>query len=482
MTSPQVEFLTIRPVGETDTHIPCAIRIIAPSDVDRLPTHFILLLDVSESMLDNKKLENCKQCAILLLNFMTEADRISLITFGNTASIHLKCVPADETHKQTIKQRIESLQCDGCTNLSAGLGYVRQVCEETTLKTGLLLLTDGHANRGVSGPSDLRNIVSNLRQTFTSLSIHAVAYGTDHNADLLRAFAEDNQGSYNVVNTIEDTAFAFGETLGGLTSCAYQNVKLQVPAESRIHGPHKLIQEDEKFIVSLGDIYAGTKPLLLLDIPRAEASSATPIRVVGMTLPTLASWSIQPIQETLGDRDTDIELTSLRYECTSILNDIRNSQNPSSSDFTTLEERITTFASKLASEFFNGHPITTLLRSEVHTLRGMLETARHGPLRHEDATFAAQHLTSIALGRGFSSPMASGARINRSNPRHIRRQNAQNITLSSPSHTPTTSPPPEPTDPTSIPVDEDSSTAFLNATQQRIAALMRTSSQHPYTH
>lgn len=132
------EFLTFPP--SSDASVRAAIRITAPETVTRIPTHFILLIDVSESMLDERKLENVKRCSSLLLNFLKEDDTISLISFGEDAKLHLNHVSADEGNKATIKQAIQNLQCSGCTNLSAGLGYVRTVCEGQSQKTGLLLL------------------------------------------------------------------------------------------------------------------------------------------------------------------------------------------------------------------------------------------------------------------------------------------------------------------------------------------------------
>lgn len=475
MSEPTIDYLTIRPTTAADTMVPCAIRITAPADVDRVPTHFILLLDISESMMDQRKLENCKKCAILLLNFMNENDRISLITFGESAEMHLKRVPADESHKAIIKQRIQSLHCDGCTNLSAGLGYVREACEGDSLKAGLLILTDGHANRGVSDPNALRSIVSGLRESFSHLSVHCVAYGTDHNADLLRGIAEDSQSSYNIVNSVEDTAFAFGETLGGLMSCAYQNVKIQVPDGSVVHGPYKIVADGEKKCIRLGDIYAGTKPLVLFDIPRAEANCIDCVQIRGMTLPSLRPWNIIPVQQSLYERDPDIELTELRYVCTGILKDIREWYRLTAEEKSGMDLRITGFATKVSNDFYNGHPVATLLRGEVATLREMLEVARRGPMTHETSCYTAQHMTSLGLGRGFSSPMAPQYR-GAAPAAPMRRQNAgvRFAGSGSGTGTPPASPPLEAQDPV-VPIDAD--TSFMNAAQQRIASLMATSTQ-----
>jgi len=396
-----------------------ALRVTPPQNVARVPTHFILLLDVSESMLEENKLENCKKCASLIVNFMTPEDRISLITFGENAELHLKYTPAEESNKEAIKGTIQSIECNGCTNLSAGLGYVREVCEGT-LKTGLLILTDGHANRGVSSSSELRQMIRSLSDRFSNLSVHCVAYGHDHNTDLLKGIAEDNQGSYNIVNTVEDTAFAFGETLGGLMSCAYQNVVIHVPSGSVVHGPYKIVNNT----VRLGDVYAGTKPMILLDMPSFD------VTVSGMTLPDLEPWTVTPTVVALQGRDKDIELTKLRYTCTDIITRIRNRERG-------LTRIVDDFENALKDEFFNGHPVASLLKSEIKTLRSMIENG----LDHQTTVFATQLQTSLGGGRGFSSPSA-------------RRRH-------------------------SVCENDDPSDAFQNEAQTVMASLMRSASQQP---
>jgi hypothetical protein len=486
------EFITLKPFTASDALVPCAIRLKAPSDVARVATHFILLLDVSESMNDANKLENVKKCSSLILNFLTPEDRVSLITFGEGATLHLKRVIADEVHKSSMRSVIQSLKTDGCTNLSAGLGYVREVCEGDTQKAGLLILTDGHINRGVSDSPVLRNIITGLRSTFSHLSVHCIAYGSDHNEDLLRGVAEDNQGSYNVVNTIEDTAFAFGETLGGLISCAFQNVRLDVPVGSVVHGPHKHTVSGERRSIQIGDVYAGTKPLILVDIPGSAWSQSPIVRVQGMTLPTLESWTNYPIHQELEGRSLDIELAQHRYECSAILHALKTWHTLAAVQRSRMEARITEFKTRLSDSFFDGSPVATLLRDEVETLQGMLRQALLGHLTHEDSVMATQHMASISMGRGFSSPMAP--RRTAGLPPAVNRRQSR---FAPPASLPPSSllgvsvesdPSPalpqageavEPEADAVPPPQRTPASAFQNDVQLRIASLMQTASQLP---
>jgi Mg-chelatase subunit ChlD len=428
----------------------CAVRLKAPSNVGRIPTHIILMIDISESMLDGHKLENVKKCCELLLTFLNDTDAVSLITFGDAAKLHLKCVPATEANKTAAQQTIKHLMCDGCTNLSAGLGYVSEVCAESTLKTGLLILTDGHANRGVTNAETLRSMIGSIRNYNSNLSLSCVAYGDTHNAELLRSLAEDAQGAYTIVRDIEDTAMAFGDTLGGLMSCAFQNVELDVPKDTVVHGPYKTTLDGERRKIHIGDIYAGTKPLILLDIPTTVVRSVDTVLLRGITLPELSPIRCSLIAEELEERDIDIDITRHRYTCAKILNSVRDWASLSAGERDGLASQIDALEVALRDEAFDGHPVANLLRSEIAILRTSLERAIRGGVA-ADHSMLTQHVATVALGRGFSSPM---------NARSAQPQ--QRVWGG------------EPTDPTGI---DENSQAFQNSLQSSMSAAMRTASQ-----
>lgn len=426
-----------------------AVRLKAPTDVERIPTHIILMIDVSESMLDDHKLENVKTCCQLLLTFLNDADSVSLITFGENAHIHLKCVAATEANKSAAQDVIRRLTCDGCTNLSAGLGHVEEVYRASSLKTGLLILTDGHANRGVSDPSRLRQMIEGFRERYTNLSTSCVAYGTDHNADLLRGIAEDVQGAYTIVQGVEDTAMAFGDTLGGLMSCAFQNVVLEVPKDTMVHGPYKSTVEGERRRIQIGDVYAGTKPLILLDIPEEHIQSVDAVVVRGNKLPELVGFQHSLIPEPLEQRDIDIDLTRHRYTCTQILQSVQQWAQLSEEERQGLTAQIDALDASLGDAAFHGHPVTTLLRGEIQILRDSLERLRTRQFNAEDHATLTQHGATVGLARGFSSP----------NPRRHRHRSW--------------GPSSDPTD-----IDEDTVNVFQNGLQATMSMAMRVASQH----
>lgn len=398
------EALRLGPVA--DGLVPCAIRLHAPQNVNQIATHFILLCDVSESMNDDNKLNNIKKCAELVVGVLSAQDSMSLITFGESATLHFNKVKADESNKAMMCSALRGLRCDGCTNLSAGLGYVREVCEGSDQKTGLLILTDGHANRGIYEPAGLVRLVQGLRTDFPSLSVHCVAYGTTHNADLLGGIAQESQGTYAIVNTIEDTASVFGDTLGGLMSCVLQNGCILVPEGSIVHGPQKVVRGGGICKIELGDIYAGTSPLILVDIPEGAINGIECITVKGMELPDLRSWKVYPILVEAEGRQIDIELVKLRYMCTDILKTLMRWRELTDDEKGVVAEDVLKFKNAVLDEVYNGNTVADILRGEVSMLESTLGRARQGRLDGDERVLATQHIATIGLGRGLSTPSA----------------------------------------------------------------------------
>ena len=385
-------------------HGPAALRIQPPAREDRTPTHFIGLIDISESMSDANKLVHVKHCMSLLLKFLTPADELSIITFGEESQIVLKRGSGDAGGAAAAEAAIRSLWVNGCTNFSAGLASVRELLDEvrgsgSPLKQSLLVLTDGHANRGVSGPVELRAVASALREAFPALSISYVAYGTDHNAELLKGMAEDAAGSYSIVEKLEGAALVMGEALGAAISCVAQNVVIELPAGTTAEGPHRVGADGR---LRLGDLYAGNEIVLLLEMPGGAAG--VPVRIRGMSLPTLQPFSIEVTDQRLETvRNIEIDLTRLRYRCSDLFRRLR--QEGATDE---LRADITAFATAVGDEAFNGHAVADMLRMELVSLEEALRAA--GRSGRYDTSINAQMLSHemfTAYGRGITQQISS---------------------------------------------------------------------------
>jgi hypothetical protein len=412
----------------------------------------------------DSKLENVKKCITTFVSLLKSDDTCSLITFGDSSEIILDRAKCDESSKESIRCAIHEFNTSGSTNLSAGLLNVKKVVQHNE-KAGLLLLTDGHANQGVCNSAGLISIFKTLVEQFPRLSISSIGYGTDHNSDLLKTVAEETQGKYAIVDSIENTAFAFGDILGGIMSCYAQLTTLKLPPNSKIHGPYTI----KKDVVYVGDIYAGTQILLLLDVPTHMTGDVT---VCATILPGLEQFekklNYSPLLEN-SDSSIEIALTRLRFECSELLKLLRNSVGSDSSSHSTLKTRVDAFESALANPTYASHPITQTLKNEIPIMR---EALNGGHSRALDSVMS-QHETSIGLGRGFSSPVRpmrvrnGPPRINRVRVPSMDMEDmfmSQNHSLPSPIAT------------NEEPTNES---AFQNRTMMSIASALRNATQNP---
>jgi uncharacterized protein YegL len=439
-------------VSEQNGFSSCAIRIATADSVEHTATHYVLLIDVSESMDHESKLENVKRCLTILVSLLKNTDMCSLITFGSSSEILLNRVMCGDVAKESIRLSVQALRTNGCTNLSAGLINVHGVIQQGE-KTGLFLLTDGIANKGLIHPTDILKMMETLKTKNERLSVASIAYGMDHNANLMKQIAETMQGNYVIVDSIESTAFAFGGVLGGLMSCVAQLTNLWLPEGSTIHGPYKNGPNG----ISIGDLYAGTETLLLAEIPTAKLGE---VRLCATLLPSLQSYVATPSWQRLAEPSIEIELTVLRYSCSTLLGLAKEYRRMSLQEQESFKNRVQEFETKLSQPNYATHPITATLLNELPVLHMAME-----PVPIEDMeVLMTQHATTIGLGRGFSTPVRPRRRHMVEVPRAPGRRSAPIIL------------PGEADDVTQDPINI---VGFQNSVMREVGSLMRSASQTP---
>jgi Mg-chelatase subunit ChlD len=410
------------------------------SDV-RVPTHFVLLLDTSGSMEEKNKLENVKKCVEFLLHILTPQDKISVITFSDDSKIILQNVPADAVHKNTIESKVRSIHPDGSTNMSASIVNLKKVIKEERMKTGVILLTDGHANIGVHDCPTLQTMFRTVREQNPLLTIACLAYGTDHNADLLKGISADGGGSYAIVSCLEDAATAIGDIFGSFISCAAQNVEAQFPSGTTVEGPSEL----KNSTLRIGDLYSGSSLQYIVNLPGSAIQENKPLlTLTGTKVPSLDSLTISCSSGTVHlERHRNVELTSLRYTCANLFKQLKDWETLNSVARANLQEAIHRFSDTVQDTFFDGHAIGEMLRSEATSLNNsvkLLVERRVEPRALR--THIVQHESVMTSGRGYTQTIDD-----ESDPVELRSAA-----------------------PTAVP------TPFRNRTQNMVASVMRTMS------
>jgi len=248
------------------------LKALEKPDQARTPVHLSCVLDTSGSMMTDQKLENVKQSLTFLLDFLGPEDQLSIVVFSDQARTILERTMTTLTNKEHIRTQISFIQANGNTNLSAGLVEARDalLLNSDSVKQGMLVLTDGHANRGTTRSSDLVELVRATMRKYTGTSISCIGYGTDHNASLLQQISAEGGGAYYIVNNAEDVAVVFGNVLGGLMSCTYQQVQLTFPAGTELKTRYPTNGTSDGLRVAIGDLPAGMEAVVLAKMSQGQ--------------------------------------------------------------------------------------------------------------------------------------------------------------------------------------------------------------------
>lgn len=251
-----------------------------------VPIEFIILLDTSSSMNANNRFSNAIRTLLSALDFMSEHDILTLVTFDSDVKRPLSRVPLTLSNKSMIRARLQSLSALGNTHLSGALSEIHSVLEEgrassstnsgstiavapvsaiPNYKKYAILLTDGEPTVGITVPSDLVTHVRAIMERYPDLTITTIGISEGHNADLLQAITTAGCGSYNIVNNLEQVATVFGTILGSVQTCVAQLVKVVVPigVKQLTKFTERVVGETKEIVV--GDVIAGGEITVVLE-------------------------------------------------------------------------------------------------------------------------------------------------------------------------------------------------------------------------
>jgi hypothetical protein len=201
-----------------------AVRVRAAPGEQR-PLRLALLLDISESM-DGERLTSVKRTLAAARSLWQAEDRTTLVTFGERGTAVLVDHLMDDAGVDAFYTAVDALHVNGCTNLSSGL---EEIADATVGRNydALVILTDGHVNRGLTSTAGLQAMALGLGLPATTLG-----YGADHNRILLRDLALRSHGSYVYCDSDETLPVAIGQLLAELRTRVTARASLAVAGDA----------------------------------------------------------------------------------------------------------------------------------------------------------------------------------------------------------------------------------------------------------
>lgn len=177
------------------------------------PSDIIVLLDSSGSMSGANKMTYAKAAVRELLAGMNQQDRFALISFANQAIVHAELTAVDADRREQLNTTVNSIQPRGGTNMGEGLiAAVKLLNNKTKGRSSkIIMLSDGHANQGITSLSGLSQIVQQTTQREAVLS--TIGLGLDFNETLMSSLADFGMGNYDYLENLAGLGQIFARSL-----------------------------------------------------------------------------------------------------------------------------------------------------------------------------------------------------------------------------------------------------------------------------
>jgi Ca-activated chloride channel family protein len=197
-------------------------------------SNLVFLLDVSGSMSSQNKLPLVKQAMQLLVEQLTEDDRVAIVTYASNAGLRLESTCGE--YKEDILKAIDGLHAGGSTHGSAGIQMAYEQAAKHFISEGVnrvILCTDGDLNVGITRDDDLVQFIEDKAKTGVFLTV--LGFGTGNLKDSkMEKLADKGNGTYAYIDNLREARKVLVEQMTGSLVTIAKDVKIQVefnPAE-----------------------------------------------------------------------------------------------------------------------------------------------------------------------------------------------------------------------------------------------------------
>ena len=305
-------------------------------DEDTTPRNLVFLIDVSGSMTPYDKLPLLRQAMRMLVDVLTERDRVAIVVYAGASGLVLPSTPGNE--KAVIGRALADLEAGGSTNGAAGLELAYRVARDNFIAGGVnrvILATDGDFNVGVSSQDGLIRLIERERQSGVFLSVLGVGTGNLKDSTMEK-LADHGNGNYAYLDSLHEARKVLVREAGGTLTTIAKDVKIQVEfnpanvAAYRLIGYENRLLRHEDFnndLKDAGDIGAGHSVTALYEIvpPGAdvEAPSVDPLKYQRRGDPTAAAARDELMNVKVRFKDPDGAMS--RLVSAVVRNDVRPS-------------------------------------------------------------------------------------------------------------------------------------------------------------
>lgn len=233
---------------------------------NRPASNLVFLIDVSGSMDEPNKLPLLKAALRLLVDRLSENDRVAMVVYAGSSGLAL---PSTSGERQAvIASALEQLQAGGSTNGGEGIQLAYDTARQNFIRGGtnrVILCTDGDFNVGITDQGSLTRLIEDQAKSGVFLSV--LGFGTGNYQDsTMEKLADRGNGNYAYIDNLDEARKTLVGQAGGTLVTIAKDVKLQLEfnpqqvAAYRLIGYENRLLRDEDFnddTKDAGEIGAG---------------------------------------------------------------------------------------------------------------------------------------------------------------------------------------------------------------------------------
>jgi Ca-activated chloride channel family protein len=307
-----------------DEDLTCHVELVAPTPPEtttRPGMAVVVVLDRSGSM-GGGPLETAQRAISDLVRRLSPQDMFGLVTFHSEVDIPVPVGRLSDRPLNELLAAIAAIRPGGRTDLSAGylMGLreaeralmhradVRGTAQPTAQLSGatVLLLSDGHANAGITDPDRLADVAAkahraNRRRAATTTSTLGLGQGYDE--VILAALARGGSGEHRYAPDSDAATAEFTGLVDDLLSKSVTGALLRVLPQQglvdviTVHGALPNWPDGDAVVVNLGDLYSGEERQVLVGLhvpalPRLGTATVADLELSYTSLPDLTVHTV----------------------------------------------------------------------------------------------------------------------------------------------------------------------------------------------
>ncbi|WP_426756030.1 YfbK domain-containing protein [Myxococcus sp. Y35] len=215
---------------------------------ERLRSNLVFVIDVSDSMGQENRLDLVKRTLSLLANELGPNDRVSIVVYGSSARTVLE--PTNVTYKHYLRDAIYSLRTEGKTNVQAGLTLGYSLAASRLLKGGInrvILCSDGVDNTDIT---DEDSIWAHIRERAAEgITLTTVGFGIGNSNDvLMERLSHVGKGHYAYVDRLDEAHRFFTRDLIDSLQVVAKDVKLQLEFDPAVVSHYRLLGYENRML------------------------------------------------------------------------------------------------------------------------------------------------------------------------------------------------------------------------------------------